>query len=267
METSRIRRNKTIRRELLMVQLEEKKLEQAARNARPSGWKIQLEQRIPDKVRLGLESAFCKGFALVFEQGRAIIELSYSKKGLKAEHAARDALLRTKGSGLRQMKRSARRGDRLNMAVTAAEGVGLGALGVGLPDIVLFLSMLLKGIYETALHYGFDYEARQEQLLILRMMSAALSTGADFAWQNRQVDKLLENKPLAITEEEFQAQLQQTASVFAVDMLLLKFIQGLPVVGIFGGAANPVYYNKVMGYVRLKYRKRYLLKQKNGTSQ
>ena len=42
-------------------------------------------------------------------------------------------------------------------------------------------------------------------------------------------------------------------------MLLLKFIQGLPVVGLIGGAANPVYYRKVMRYVQLKYHKRYLL--------
>ena len=49
--------------------------------------------------------------------------------------------------------------------------------------------------------------------------------------------------------------------LFAVDMLLLKFIQGMPVVGFLGGAANPVYYRKVMQYVLLKYRKRYLQKQ------
>ena len=64
---------------------------------------------------------------------------------------------------------------------------------------------------------------------------------------------------------DFNRQMKETASAFAVDMLLLKFIQGLPVVGIIGGAANPVYYSKVMKYVQLKYRKRYLLKQKNGS--
>ena len=42
---------------------------------------------------------------------------------------------------------------------------------------------------------------------------------------------------------------------------MLKFVQGIPVVGVLGGIANPAYYNKVMKYVRLKYRKRYLLKQ------
>ena len=46
------------------------------------------------------------------------------------------------------------------------------------------------------------------------------------------------------------------------DMLVLKFIQGLPVVGIVGGLSNPVYFNKIMEYVRLKYHKRYLLNKK-----
>ena len=43
-----------------------------------------------------------------------------------------------------------------------------------------------------------------------------------------------------------------------VHMLLLKFIQSLPVVGMIGGMGNPVYYHKVMKYAGLKYRKRYL---------
>ena len=43
-------------------------------------------------------------------------------------------------------------------------------------------------------------------------------------------------------------------------MLLLKFVQGLPVIGVLGGAANPVYYRKILTYVQLKYKKRYLLR-------
>lgn len=54
-------------------------------------------------------------------------------------------------------------------------------------------------------------------------------------------------------------QLQHTSDAFAMDMLLMKFIQGLPVVGIVGGLANPVYYQRIMNYVKQKYRKRYLL--------
>ena len=33
--------------------------------------------------------------------------------------------------------------------------------GFGLPDIVLFIGTLLKGIYETALNYGFDTEVEE----------------------------------------------------------------------------------------------------------
>ena len=46
-----------------------------------------------------------------------------------------------------------------------------------------------------------------------------------------------------------------------MELLSLKFIQGLPVVGIVGGAANPVYYARVLKYVRCQYEKRYLQKQ------
>jgi len=126
---------------------------------------------------------------------------------------------------------------------------------------VLFLSTLLKGIYETAIHYGFDYESPQEQYLILKMMSASLKTGDPRVWENRSVDKLLEGELPQISQEQFRQQIHKTASDFAMDMLVLKFIQGMPVVGFLGGAANPIYYQKVMGYIQLKYKKRYLLKQ------
>lgn len=47
-----------------------------------------------------------------------------------------------------------------------------------------------------------------------------------------------------------------------MDMLVLKFIQGLPLVGALGGAANPVYYRRVLNYVQLKYHKRYLYQKR-----
>ena len=59
-----------------------------------------------------------------------------------------------------------------------------------------------------------------------------------------------------IVEEYFNQYLNNLDDFF---MLLAKFIQGLPVVGIIGGLMNPVYYRKILSYVRLKYRKRYLL--------
>ncbi|MBQ8834343.1 MAG: EcsC family protein [Oscillospiraceae bacterium] len=268
MNLNQKRRDAALAKELLAVEKQEKKMEQAALKAKPAAWKTELESRIPENVYTGLESAFCKGFGLVFDQGRAIIEKGYNKENIQADHSIRDFAVQVKGGRkeLRKMHKSAKQSDLLNLAVTTVEGVGLGALGVGMPDIVLFLGTLLKGVYETALNYGFDYESRQEQIFILKMMQTALSTGEDWVHRNTEVDEMLTLETVGITDEDFKLQMKETASAFAVDMLLLKFIQGLPVVGVIGGAANPVYYSKVMKYVQMKYRKRYLLKQKGATS-
>lgn len=200
-----------------------------------------MEKKLPEKIYHGLESAFCKAFSVVFHQGSALIEKSYSKEDLKADHAIRDYAIQLKGGHkeFRNMRRSAKNSDLLNLAATTVEGIGLGALGVGMPDIVLFISTLLKGIYETA-----------------------MSSGEAWVQRNAEVDEMLGFEAVDISDEDFQAQTKATASAFAVDMLFLKFIQGLPVVGVVGGAANPVYYSEVMKYVQLKYRKRYLFKKR-----
>lgn len=258
----RLNQRKTARRALLQVSREEQVLRKVALKQKASGWKAELEKKIPPKVYDGLVSAFARAFSLVFRQGRKMIEMTYDKQSLQTLHQTRQSAME-QGKGhreLKQMQKSIRRRNSLNLTATTAEGIALGIFGVGLPDIVLFLSTLLKGIYETALNYGFEYDSRQEQYLILTMMRTALMTGTAWEKADREVDRLLVEIP-TVTEEMLKESIQKTAGVFAMDMLLLKFIQGMPVVGFLGGAANPIYYYKVMRYVQLKYKKRYLLKQ------
>lgn len=257
------KRAKALQKELKAVEKQEKKLQKAFVKAKNPAWKTRLGDKIPQKVYTGLESTFCKAFSLVFQQGRSLIEKSYNKENLKNDHSIRDYAVQVKG-GRRELKahhKSAKRSDSLNLVVTTAEGLALGALGIGVPDILLFISTLFKGIYETALHYGFDYERPEEQYVILNMMSASLITGEERIEWDEMVDSLLTEEPHAVAQPVLEEQIRETASVFAMDMLLLKFIQGMPVVGILGGVANPIYYNRVLKYVQLKYRKRYLMKQ------
>lgn len=252
---------KTLNREFLELQRREDKLMMAAVRARRPGWKKALEAKVPEKVYAGLNSAYAKGFSLVFQHGRRLIEGTYKKQDIAQKHSARQEAFQTSGKR-REMKllhKNADRASGLNIIITTAEGIALGALGIGMPDIVLFLTTVLRGIYETALHYGQGYESRYEQMLILKMMAASLSAGDDWFRRNREVNDWLIREGQEITEEEFQNQIQDTAAAFAVDMLLLKFIQGMPVVGILGGAANPLYYHKILRYVQLKYKRRYLL--------
>lgn len=262
------KRRKALEKELLAVEKQERKLQKAFVKAKKPAWKAAVENKIPSKVYAGLESTFCKGFSLVFNQGRGIIEKSYSKENLQNNHTIRDFAVQLKGGRkeLKAVHKSAKRSDGLNMVVTTAEGLALGALGIGMPDIVLFISTLLKGVYETALNYGFDYTLPEEQYMILNLMAASLITGEERPEWDDMIDGMITEMPQEVTQTVLDEQIRETASVFAMDMLMLKFIQGLPVVGIFGGAANPIYYRRVLNYVQLKYRKRYLLKQMKSQS-
>lgn len=263
MEADQKKRAKALQKEQRSLEKREKKLQKAFVKAKRPAWKAVLGEKIPKRVYNGLESTFCKAFSLVFNQGRGLIEKSYNKQDLKNEHSVRDFAVRIKGGRreLKAVRKGAKRRDSVNMVLTTAEGLALGALGIGMPDIILFISTLLKGVYESALNYGFDYETPEEQYWILNMMAASLITGEERIEWDAKVDQMILEKPQTVTQEVLEAQIRETAAVFAMDMLLLKFIQGLPVVGILGGMANPVYYNRVLQYVQLKYRKRYLMKQ------
>lgn len=87
-------------------------------------------------------------------------------------------------------------------------------------------------------------------------------TGEEWKTANALVDvDMKRDTHVVLTDEDVKIQLAKTANAFAKDMLITKFIQGIPIVGMVGGAANPVYYHKIIGYVQLKYRKRYLLEK------
>lgn len=258
-----------LEKECAAVLKKETQLKQSAMKATAPRWKTDLEKKVPEKVYHSLEAAFSKAFSVVFTQGVGVIEKTYNRQNLEETYSVQDYAVQVKGGRkeLKQVKRNAGRTGLANTALTTVEGIGLGALGIGLPDIVVFVGMLLKGIYETALSYGFSYDTPEERLFILRMMEATLTKGHAFAVKNARVDGMIEEMPQA-GDDEVLAQIQKTGSAFAVDMLLLKFVQGFPLVGVIGGAANPIYYNMVMRYVQLKYQKRYLLAvaQRSGIS-
>ncbi|MBQ4538374.1 MAG: EcsC family protein [Oscillospiraceae bacterium] len=252
-----------VEKELLLVQKEESKIRESALKVRSAGWKTILEAKIPPKAFEGLKAAFSKGFSAVFIHGQAIIELSYRKNKIAEKHSLNDLAVKNKGrrKELKRIYKGAQKSNLFNLTVTTVEGIGLGALGIGMPDIVLFIATLLKGIYETALSFGYDYNTKLEQFIILKMMATSLMSGEEWKKSDSEIDKLMQLTPRAVSDELFNKQIEETASAFALDMLLLKFIQGLPVVGVLGGAANPIYYNKIMKYIQIKYRKRYLQKQ------
>ena len=252
-----------IEKELHKIEQEEQKLlHYADKHKTDSAWKIALEKRVPEKVMTGLQTAFSKAFYLIFEKGAVIIEKTYDKDSIEKDFQINDYAVDVKGSRkeIGRVHSGAIKSNAVNTVVTTIEGIGLGTLGIGLPDIVLWVGILLRGVYETALKYGFDYETPEEKLFILKMLEASMVPGKEWADLNAEIDKhIVQNIYVVPDDNQLKEQIDKTSIAFATEMLITKFIQGIPVVGILGGATNPVYYQKVMRYVELKYRKRYLL--------
>lgn len=256
-------RKTPVERELEQIAKEETRLLRQAEKYVPARWKETLESKIPEKVYDNLRKAFCRAFELIFEKGTPLIEKTYQKEELEKEFQVRDFAVDLKKDRreLRKMKSRIGQNNLANIAVSTAEGVGLGVLGIGLPDIVLFVSMILRGTYETALQYGFAYDTPGEKLWILKLLECSMQNGEGWIACNEEIDRMLRQEFADPDSDELKKQIRSAADAFAVDMLLAKFIQGLPLAGIAGGLANPVYYNRILKFVQMKYRKRYLLKK------
>ena len=254
---------KSIQKEITSIEMAEARLSKKAKSPTIS-YKDKIEAKIPNGINSTLYISFSKAFSIIFKHGIGIIEKGYNKNEIAVDFDIQNYAIDKKGSRkeLKKLKRSAQKSDLKNISITTVEGVGLGALGIGLPDIVVFIGMILKGVYEISLRYGYDYNSMHEQYLILSMMKTALSKGEEWDSLNSEVDTIISTS-YAVSENALRSEIEDTSRIFAADMLVLKFIQGIPIVGVIGGIFNPIYYNKIMKYIRLKYHKRYLLDKLN----
>ena len=222
-----------------------------------------LEEKIPEKLEETLNTAFIKAFDLVFEKGTGLIEKTYNKDQQKTDYQVREY-----AAGLKESRKTVKafgrqsQGTRMkNLMISGVEGVGLGLLGIGLPDIPLFTAVILKSVYEIALSYGFEYESEKEQWFILKMIETALKKGEELERNNSLLNAWIDQNGIGETVKGRKEQSKETAAALAEALLNMKFLQGIPVVGVAGGAADTVYLKKITDYAELKYKRRFLRKK------
>ena len=223
-----------------------------------------VQDKIPEKLRATLETAFLKGFELVFEKGNIVIEKTYNKDRLMSDHVVNDYILEKKLNrrNMNTLDKYARNSNRFNTSLSLVEGSVLGFFGIGLPDIPLFIGVIMKTINEIALNYGFDYKNDNEKAFILKIISAAMSEGEDKIRINAEISILGEaiDKNLEINID-LDSLIKETAKILSDALLVGKFIQGIPFVGIVGGTINYTIIKKIAKYGQIKYKKRYLAKK------
>ncbi len=251
-----------LRKELARLKKQEERYLAQRTEEREPIWNRLLAEKVPEKLQETLHTAFAKAFRLVFEKGTGLIEKTYAKERLERESqvdAAAVQILQDKKS-LRTVPKKAAGAGRRNALLSGTTGIGLGALGVGIPDIPLFAALLLKTVYETALRYGFSYDTPEEKILVLLLIRGGIVTGPELTALDRTVNRFLAtgNWPEG-TEPD--GVLEETARALAEELLYLKFLQGVPLVGVVGGAYDGICLNHVARYAELKYRRRFYLGQ------
>ena len=227
-----------------------------------------IRERIPNSVRNNLEYAFEKAFSLLFgPEGTRFLEHTYARKKLEQQaHTWETPLSPTQARKvLSTMERGAGLTGAVEKTAAGAEGVALGLLGIGLPDIPVLLAWLLRSLYQTATRYGFSYSSPAERVYLLLVLQGALSEGEARIALSVRADKLgraIDHGWAA--EFHPEEEIRKTSVLLSERLLLVKFIQGFPVVGALAGLSNLSMSSAVSEYGALKYRKRFLERKVRG---
>jgi len=218
-----------------------------------------LADKVPANLQGTLDKAFSKAFYTVFEKGTGIIEKTYRKEEIQKDYQINEYIAEVKETrkSLKAFFKKATGARTVNLLISGASGIGLGVLGIGLPDIVLFTGLMLKSIYEIALNYGFDYQEEEERRFILMLIQGALMHGKELQKINGEINAYVDNG-VYVETQSIDDSIARAAGCLSKELLYMKFLQGIPIVGAAGGAYDAIYMKKIVKYAELKYRRRFL---------
>lgn len=245
------------------IEKQEKRFRKERAERKEATWQQMLEEKVPDQLQKTLDFAFCKAFAAVFEKGTGVIEKTYKKEETEREYKVRAYSLSLKEdkNSLRAFSKQAKRSGTKNVLLSGVEGVGLGILGIGIPDIPLLTAMMLKSVYQISLHYGIEYDTELERYFIMELIRGSFAYGEEYEEIERNIEMFLSHETLP---ENYirKEQIINTSAAVSRELVYMKFLQGIPVIGVVGGVFDAVYVRQLVRYANLKYRKRFLYRLK-----
>lgn len=223
--------------------------------------KAKIEDKIPEKLEDTLNKAFTAAFKMVFQEGKVLIKKTYNEETLKSEYADKRVGVQTKGdrSLIKKLRRPAEKRYFKSLGVAATEGVGLGLLGIGLPDIPILIGNMIRTCTVSAQSHGLDTDRKDEQVYMLMMIRLAAMPVEERTAVNRQLDAL--GDAIDSGKEIFldlETEMKETSERLSMTLLFSRFVMGLPVVGVAGGLYNPVIVSQLHQLAEVKYEARLL---------
>lgn len=225
--------------------------------------KSKVEEKIPDRLANTINKAFEKGFYYIFAKGTSIIEKSYNINEIKLEADVNQYRLSKELSSknLRIIDKGVNQGKVISQGITAVEGSTLGFFGIGMPDIPVFISVVLRMIYEISLKYGFNYDNDREKVFILNIICFGISGSENKRRYSETCDKiakLIDDNEESDVDLNLDNMIKETSKNLVDTLLVSKFIQGIPFVGTAGGAINYMVLSNISKAAKMKYKKRFI---------
>jgi hypothetical protein len=224
----------------------------------------ELASKIPPKLRATLNASFAKAFELIYTNGTPLIDKTYNKQNAEQQYQINQYAyeLKQDKKAIRAFSRQSNTSNSINLLISGVEGIGLGLVGCGIPDIPLLTAVILRSLNEISINYGYDYSKPEEQLYQLLIIQGAMSYGDDLQRCFEQLDSYTQAFIIP-SEEIIKAQIKSSASSLAEEMLFLKFVQGIPIVGVIGGISDTVFLHRIQRFAKLNYQYRLLKKLDN----
>lgn len=252
-----------VEKELEKVLKQEQKFLDKRRDKKESQLNQLLAEKVPENMQSKMDDAFAKAFQVILTKGTGVIEKTYRKDKLENDYKFKESVAETNQNrkSLKAFSKDAGKTGVKNLAISGASGIGMGLMGVGIPDIPVFTGMVLKQIYETALNYGFDYESEEEKYFALMLIQGSVSYGDKLEAINEQINQFMKTETIP-DYVDMDKLIRQTAGCLSKELLYMKFLQGIPVVGAVGGAYDAIYMKRIAEYSEMKYRHRFYEKRK-----
>lgn len=224
-----------------------------------------LNEKIPEKLEDTLNTAFVAAFKMVFQEGKTLIKKTYDDDVLKKEYVEKRMSAQTKGdrSLIQRLRKPGEKRYLKSLGVATTEGVGLGLLGIGLPDIPILIGNMIRTCSVSAQSHGLDADRVDEQVYMLRLIRLAAMPMEERKDCNSALDALGNAIDAGRNAQlDLQSEMQETADRLSMTMLFSRFVMGLPIVGVAGGLYNPMIISQLHRLAEVKYESRLLKRVK-----
>ena len=133
----------------------------------------------------------------------------------------------------------------------------LAAIGAAFPGTVVNGALQRKALGQIVFA---DPAALKALSAITDPFVGAMTHGERLERVNDELNSFMEHGSFS-QEEGMEELIRRTAGILSDELLYMKFLQGIPIAGVVGGAGDAVYMNRISEYARLKYHRRFCLER------